>query len=262
MKFRSMLCVGVLAASAAMAADVEGLASATLGWLKVESSAKCTIIAVPWLNVGGGDVEVAKLVKTDSLSAGDKLYYYDGANYWGWILTESEGVKSWTPQAVTYKENGQDKTAAGATATEAKLPRSKALMIERGTTTAPIYLYGQYSSDTIAAAATGGGSSSDAVYTLMANPRATSVDLNTVASGTPNAADQIVIPNNDGTYGTPYTYVNGKWGRTEQSGSQTITIGGKTYQVPGSETRVETAVVPAGRGFWYISKGGSQTFTF
>ena len=254
MKFRSMMCVCALAASAAMATDVPGLTSETLGWVKVNSSATNTIISVPWLNVGGGNVEVAKLVKTDTLTVNDWLYWYDGSVYYAWQLTETAGVKSWTPTGTT-KDN-MTFTSPGASF---GLQRGLALFIQRQDTTKDIYLYGQYTNGTAAVTVAGGGETP--AYTLIANPRTVDVDLNSSAavtmSGTPNAGDKILVPGTDGAISKEYTYADGAWGFNTKT---SFTVGTRTIN---KLTRTTTGVtLPAGRGVWYVSKGGSPTFTF
>ena len=254
MKFRSMLCVCALAVSAAMATDVEGLTSDTYGWIKVNSSATNTIIAVPWLNVGGGNVEVAKLVKTDTLTTGDWLYWYNGSNYYAWQLTETACVKAWTPTGTVTE--GMTFTAPDATF---GLAKGQALFIQRSDTTKDIYLYGQYASGDVAVAVAGGGETP--AYTLIANPRTAEVDLNSSAAvtmtGTPNAEDKILVPGTDGAISKEYTYANGAWGYNTKT---TIRVGNKDIN---KLTRTTTNVtLPVGRGVWYVSKGGSPTFTF
>ncbi len=254
MKFRSMICVCALAASAAMATDVTGLTSATLGWIKVNSSAKCTIIAVPWLNVGGTSMQVAKLVKTDSLSADDKLYYYDGTRYYGWQISGGEWVGLSTTK---IDETGQSITLNAPTDTYS-LPRGKALFIERSDTTKDIYLFGQYDSGHAEVPVTGCASTTPA-YTLIANPNTSEINLNNVTmNGSPNAGDKIIVPGVDGANEKEYTYDSSKggWGYLKE-GATPIFPG-----VAAPRTWSTEAILPAGRGVWYMSKGGSPTFTF
>ena len=76
MKLRSM--IGFCALSIA----AFGLQSNnTCGLMNVPSTTATTMIAVPWVTVGGTEdaMKVANLVKTDTLTAGDELYYYDGS---------------------------------------------------------------------------------------------------------------------------------------------------------------------------------------
>lgn len=254
MKFRSVICVCALAASAAMATDVTGLTSETLGWIKVNSSAKCTIIAVPWVNVGGGNVEVAKLVKTDTLSTDDKLYYYDGTQYFGWQISNGQWVGLSTTKA---DETGKSITLNAPTDAYA-LARGKALFIERSDTTKDIYLYGQHETANVSVQVLDGTAEAPA-YTLIANPRMAEVNLNSVTmAGTPNSGDKIIVPGVDGANAKEYTYDSSKggWGYLKE-GATPIFPG-----VAAPRTWSTDAFLPVGRGVWYLSKGGSPTFTF
>ena len=80
MKLRLMIGWCALAATVALGEDVTG--KNVCGLMNVPSKAEVTMIAVPWVTVGGADtMKVANLVKTDTLSPGDELYYYDGGVY-------------------------------------------------------------------------------------------------------------------------------------------------------------------------------------
>lgn len=252
MKFRSVICVCALAASAAMAADVTGLTSETLGWIKVDSSAPCTIIAVPWVNVGGGNVQVAKLVKTDTLSVNDWLYWYDGASYYAWQLTETSGVKVWTPASTT-----KDNMTFSAPDATFGLAKGQALFIQRSDTSKDIYLYGQHATGS-AEVQIAAGSSDTPAYTLLANPRTADVDINMVTmTGTPAAGDKILVPGTNGATEKELTYADGAWGYNTK---KPFTVGSRTIN---KLVRTTTGVtLPAGRGVWYVSQGGSPKFTF
>ena len=139
------------------------------------------------------------------------------------------------------------------------LAKGQALFIQRSDTTKDIYLYGQYASGDVAVAVAGGGETP--AYTLIANPRTAEVDLNSSAAvtmtGTPNAEDKILVPGTDGAISKEYTYANGAWGYNTKT---TIRVGNKDIN---KLTRTTTNVtLPVGRGVWYVSKGGSPTFTF
>ena len=93
MKVRSVLCALAAAAAATVFADVT---SNVCGLLKITSDLKNTIIGVPWVEVGttpDADIKVAKLVKTDNLTAGDMLYYYNAGTWNAWTL----GADGWGP---------------------------------------------------------------------------------------------------------------------------------------------------------------------
>ena len=257
MKLRSVMFVGALAAMSVASAGTVVTGSNICGLQLVPSTASTTIIAVPWLNVGGGNVKVCDLVKTDTLTVGDKLFYYNDSHvYEAWEIKNVSGVNKWdsvttvgTQGTVSYGIGSADKT----------LPRGKALFLYRQNTSSPIYLYGQYTTDS-AAITVGAGDSDTEVWTMVANPRATDIaDLNTVVSGTSGANDKILVAKDDGTWEDACTYSDGKWGRLEKDMENPITVGSKTVY---PRVRNTTIPVKAGRGFWYVSKGGTPTFTF
>ena len=256
MKFRSVLAIAALAASVSFATDV--MTTDTVGWIKVTSTAKSTIVSVPWVQVGGnGDsVQVAKLVKTDTLTAdaGVMLYYYDGAKYWAWALQTVSGDKKWVPATISSASNGVTTNNESPSDSYA-LPRGKALFVYRpnGSTDGDIYLYGQYTSESMAAVSTIADG-----YTLLGNPTAAAYDLNSATmTGTPNAGDRIQVPGDDGAIAVEYYYdsATSKWGYMKAG---TSIIPG----IPGPRTFSNEALIPAGRGVWYKSAGGSPSFAF
>lgn len=258
MRLRSILCVAALAVVTAFATDV--MTTETVGWLKVTSTAKATIVSVPWVQVGGGgdSVQVAKLVKTDTLTAdgGVMLYYYDGmtTKYWAWALQTVSSVKTWVPATISSAKNGVT-TNNQSPDDDYALPRGKALFVYRpnGSTDGDIYLYGALASTAMSPVRTIANG-----YTLIGNPTASAYDINSATmTGTPNEGDRILVPGDDGAIAVDYYYdsTTGKWGYLK-AGAPLIT------GIPGPRTFSSEATIPAGRGAWYKSAGGSPTFTF
>lgn len=241
MKLRSLICGFALAVAGAAAAAV-ATSSNTCGLMNVPSDAKCTMIAVPWLNVGAGDVQVAKLVKTDTLTAGDKLYFYNGSAFEVWELKDG----AWAAVTTVGEVNGVTTAAAAADKT---IARGQALWLERSDVSKEIWLYGQYTAEAASVAVAANA------YTMIANPLATDFDLNQKkVQGA--AGDQISFPSDDGA-GELYTYDGTNWTRTTVVKK---TIGGKERDV--KTTTTEGCVIPAGKGAWYVSKGGSPTISW
>ena len=252
MEIRSLICGFALAAAATVAAaagDVVVTSSNTCGLMNVPSTDKYTMIAVPWLQVGGGAVKVCDLVKTDTLTAGDKLYYYNGSAFEVWELGSG---KTWTALTTVGEANGITTAEAAADKT---IARGQALWLERPTNQATeIWLYGQYAAEA-ASVTVAQGSAEVVAYTMVANPTAADFDLN--VKGVAGAAgDQVSVPADTGIADL-YTYDGAKWMRKTVT---TMTVGGKERQV-----KVDTdqgCVVPAGRGVWYVSKGGKPTISW
>lgn len=248
MKLRLMMGVCALAAATALGADVMG--RNVCGLMNVPSGAKVTMIAVPWVTVGGeaDAMKVANLVKTDTLSAGDELYYYDGSVYRCWKLQGG----AWQPTTVTLKDaKGNDLSVQTPDASYA-LPRGKGLFLVRQDAAKEIWLYGQHSTAPISVAVAAGTAGTPA-YTMIANPNAAAYDLNTKGVGGA-AGDQILL-GDGGT--TLYTRTETAWTRKTDV---TKTIGGvaRTFK----KDTTEGVVIPAGTGAWYVSKGGSPTIAW
>lgn len=248
MKLRLMMGWCALAATVALGADVMG--RNVCGLMNVPSGAKVTMIAVPWVTVGGSAdaMEVANLVKTDTLSEGDELYYYDGSVYRCWKLQGG----AWQPTTVTLKDaKGNDLSVQTPDASYA-LPRGKGLFLVRQDATKEIWLYGQHSTAPISVAVAAGTAGTPA-YTMIANPNAAAYDLNTKGVGGA-AGDQILL-GDGGT--TLYTRTETAWTRKTDV---TKTIGGvaRTFK----KDTTEGVVIPAGTGAWYVSKGGSPTIAW
>lgn len=240
MKLRSL--IGFCALAVASAAVAEDIVGNTCGLMNVPSTAKTTMIAVPWVTVGGtaDTMKVANLVKTDTLTAGDELYYYDGTTYFCWKLQDGD----WTPtttasQAGTYQAPNADYAIA----------RGKGLFLVRKDTSKEIWLYGQHSTEGVSVGITDGTATAPA-YNMIANPNTADYDLNgKKVTGT--AGDQIILGD-----GTIYSY-GSDWTKTV---SETKTVGGKTVTVKKQSS--EGVVIPAGQGAWYVSKGGSPTIVW
>lgn len=243
MKLRSMIGFCALAAAAF------GLDSNMCGLMNVPSSTATTMIAVPWVTVNGSadTMKVANLVKTDTLTAGDELYYYDGSTYYHWVLANG----AWSPTATVKGTDGASVTTTAPDADYA-IARGKGLFLVRQSTDSEIWLYGQNSTATTSVTPTA-GTSSAAVYTMIANPGTSDYDLN--AKGVEGASGDTIML---GDSATIYNYNGSDWTKTTTTKK---TIGGveRTMQTQTTEGGV---TIPAGQGAWYVSKGGSPTIAW
>ena len=235
--------LSIFATTIAIASSVQS--DNTFGVLKLDigTVAGQTIISVPWENVGGGDIEVDKIMLTNNLAVDDQLWYFNQSSkkYQVWKLTAT----GWTAQDVV-PEGASQEAASDATT----VPRGSALIIERNSAGSDgnIYLYGQYTETT--ATNTIATSSSAAVYSLIA-PTATTgstVDLNSDLDyeGTPLVGDQIIQgagTANIYTYRVPTGEDSSAWCRTswvEQGGA-------KVQQFVATDV-----TLPVGKGAWYL----------
>ena len=248
MKIRSVLCALAATAAATVFADVT---SNVCGLLKITSDLNNTIIGVPWVEVGttpDADIKVAKLVKTDNLSAGDMLYYYNAGTWNAWTL----GAQGWQPNTTVTVDG---KTVAAPQDAQG-IARGQALILERKDVTKPFYLYGQFTTAAAAAQAITAGSATAPTYTLLASPKVEAFDFNATGKiANPGADDEIIIPKNGGD-NTILTLQDGKWGYRKATTTKKF---GKTVT---TYTWTEATPLAAGTGFWYVSKGGSPTINW
>lgn len=253
MKLRLMMGVCALAAATALGADVMG--RNVCGLMNVPSGAKVTMIAVPWVTVGGeaDAMKVANLVKTDTLSAGDELYYYDGATYFSWKLQGNvlQG-NVWTPAATTKEDAKGNPVTIQAPDASYALPRGKGLFLVRQDATKEIWLYGQHSTAQVSVRVAAGTAGTPA-YTMIANPNAEAYDLN--EKGVGGAAGDQILLGDGGT--TLYTRTETAWTRKTDV-TKTINGVDRTFK----KDTTEGVVIPAGTGAWYVSKGGSPTIVW
>lgn len=246
MKLRLMMGWCALAATVALGADVTG--TNICGLMNVPSTARYTMISVPWVTVGGNAdaMEVANLVKTDTLSEDDELYYYDAksATYYRWVL--KSGV--WTPTDTTREDAGNSVTTPAPEASSYTLPRGTGLFLVRSNTEKEIWLYGQYSTKEVSVDVAKGTVGTPA-YTMIANPNAEPYDLN-VKEVKGEVGDQILLDDAK----TLYTFKDASWFR---QGTKPVTMGSTEKTV--ATWVKDDCVIPAGRGAWYVSKGGNPT---
>lgn len=220
--------LAIAAASTALAVE----SSNTFGILRVDSSAAQTIVSVPWLAAGGGDINVADVVKTANLNNGDKLHYYNTTTkkYRVWELTDGEWVEA---------KDAQDPVVAAPT-----LARGNAIILERfapqgGSIANCFYLYGQYTNAASSTTCVAGG------YTLLAPPSTENTNLNAKTWSNVNGNDNIVLAN-----GTLLHYRENQWGKLTKTLDQETGVIEESVN-PG------VATISAGEGAWYISKGST-----
>jgi len=235
--------VSALTIGAAVAAD-----STQFGVLKVPSSAKETIVAVPWIassTAANDPVKVADLVLTAGLEAehdsylGDELRYYTGtgAGYYVWrLVADDKGVKSWVGgNMVNDGDVSEVPDAQGQT-----VARGQAIILKRANPAASGFCIMGKPTTTAAAAtplAAGGA------YTLIAPPTVanggTSINGGLTWVGMENAKEYLYVPTAAGGMSI-YRYVKvgdaeGCWKKTTDASTD--------------------GVIPTGMGAWFRSAG-------
>lgn len=210
----------------------------TFGLLRVDSTAKETIVAVPWVEAGSDDqpISVKNLISSKNISNGDELFVYLGSygQYAGYVFDNGE----WK-SAQNVIKSGLVSQAGDMASTH---PRGSALVLRRKDASKPFYLFGQVgktapqSLDLIK-----GG------YNLIAPPGDTAVDLNdsTVVEfngvlGLSN--DRIETTDKATGVAIKYMYKNGVWCYTK------------------GRTTVKTCIIQPGEGVWlYLDANSTVT---
>lgn len=202
--------------------------SNTFGILRVDSTAAQTIVSVPWAAAGGGNINVADVVKTANLNNGDKLHYYNTTTkkYRVWGLTNGEWVEA---------KDAQDSAVDAPT-----LARGNAIILERfapqdGSIANCFYLYGQYTNAAASTECVANG------YTLLAPPSTEDTNLNNKTWSNVGSNDYIILSN-----GKMLTYKNEKWGYDTRTFNTTTHLFEETHNT-------SVAVIEAGEGAWYVS---------
>ena len=199
------------------------------------------VAAVPWRNVAPtGDVTVDRLVATGMATGDEIAAWMDGAKtYYTWRWNGT----AWEP--ATDAKTGVTVPAASATT----LRRGTAVWYKRANPSAAYSQVGGYDPATVTTAVTQGGATSELkpANTLLINPYGRAVDLTKIPGA---SGDQIQTLADLKVY----TYKDRKWG-TMQLVETTTPFG--TVKQPQFSAAEGSVVVPAGQGFWYISKGGA-----
>ena len=248
MKLATLLSVSLLASAAAFA-ETSATSANVIGVLRVDSSAKRTIVAVPWVAAGvaAGDIKVTDLVKTSNLTEGDELHYYKGnGSFDSWSL---DAQKSWQP-ANQVTENGNSEKSDSP---EVQcLARGGALILIRKTPGACFYLCGQATD--VAAGATnlgGAGTKAAPVYSLIAPPKAQAaeIDVNGAATWTGiGDNDMLRIETASGVVACKWT--SSGWKSLEETKNDDLITQSWTGEAP--------KLVP-GTGCWFVSQTSGAT---
>lgn len=261
----SCLAVGALS-SAVCLAEEEVYVGQDMGTIAVNGTSNSTIVAVAFkeLGVEGTDVSAANIVSTRNLAAGDQLFIYQKTanqnddRYVAWKLVEkdpgsSSSYLAWEKvEMISVGSEGQESQNPGPGATEVTVPVGSGFWLirqpkEGRDMTRPFYIFGACATPSATNAAHGATS-------LMGNPCMTNA-APTVA----NAAegDSIQLKTERGVLNV-FTY---KTVPKDQTLKWCGTV--NTNGTPSVYAEVTPPTIPAGAGFWYVSKGAEDvTFTW
>ena len=208
-----------------------------IGVLAVTNAPATSIVAVPWKGTDGENISVSNLVRTATLTPGDKLQAYDTATgkYRAWQLSAD---KTWVPTTVV---GGEDATGADA----CKVSRGEGVWLTRQDPSQPIYLVGDAGSAAAEETELEAAESTDKPsWNIVASPSVEPADAAALL-GEGKEGDQIIVP----TVGAPKNYyyntTKKAWGynSTEVVGDDGVRTVFKT----------DDTKVPAGTGFWYLN---------
>ena len=235
--------LSVIAASAliTIAAFGEGVTSVessnTFGVMKVSCSAQKVIVCTPWVKALTADaIQLKDLVMTAGLEDGDAIILYKDGEFKGWSLNGD----AWVGTPVS------DVGGTVVTGVEEAITRGAGFWFVKKNFSADapydLYLYGQDTSapaeSTVVANA----------YNLVANPTTASVNVVGKIALAANG-DSIQIPG-----GILYTYNGTNWTYLKKE-----LVNGRNKVTAATASEIN---IPAGQGFWYVSKGGAGTIAW
>lgn len=208
-----------------IAAVADGVSSTEFAAMLVPSTAKKTIISVPWLESGTGDspIAVSNLVLTSGLTDGTKLHLYNTA--------EKKYSQSWElTDGVWEAANESTNTIA----------RGSALILERDSPSSGFYIMGKPFTGTEGTITLPSGTVKAPVYSLIAPPAASNVNINTGIAWTGITIDDSIIMLD----GKSLVWDDGNWWK----------------KVDGKWTK-DNITIDLGTGVWFMG-GSSGTKTF
>lgn len=248
--FAVLMAAAVWAEDAAPVEQPVAECSNTYGIMKIASTSKKTIVAVPWCACNAKDnqpIAVSNIIHTANLTAGDTIHVLnkDTQLFNTWELQEGAGgVLYW--QTVNQVGPGGE-ASASPTPDTAGIARGDALVVIRSGTpaggsrdlTQPFYVVGQVGTGDVVRVITQGTSDAPC-YNLVSSPSDKSLDI-FEALENPVDGDEIQVVS---AAGIPQTI------------EYSSTLSG--WKRKNSTKTIKTAPAIVGIGFWYISKSNSD----
>ena len=244
---KTVLFSVMLAGAATCLAGSSTVSSANaIGLMEVADASKdYLLVAVPWLDYGTGNesINVADLIKTANLTAGDKLSVSDGSNYDTYVLQNN----AWVPtKKASVSATGVVTEDESTPASARTVQRGDAIWLKRSAKNT-FYIFGQKPDTATVTVNLADG------MNIVASPAADGLALSSFTTGC-EAGDEIIVSGNSGEEAHYYFRVptGGSvacWCKVQKSGIR------KSY-VAATET------IPAGTGFWYKTTGVGRNITF
>lgn len=232
---KKLLSIAVCASAVAAFGEAVDVSLAEVGVTAIKSSLTNTIVAVSYEDLGGGEITASNVVKTANLSVGDRLYIFNGGNYQVYQLN-SDMV--WEPTRMIYLKAGDDdsQTLSSPPAALKTLGVGSGFWLVRPTGwegDGTFYIYGKPFDAAMSTNITHGTTA------MVGNPRRVpkTPTITNAANG-----DQIHVPDDSNVNKIQiYTYI------AARSRFESGLRGGKVL-----------SDIPAGTGFWYVSKGAND----
>jgi len=213
---------GILCASAGVALAVESTVT-TIDVIEVKSGLTNVVIAIPGLDLAGGNLAISNLVKTSNLDVGDMLIAFNDGNYECWTLSGTP--KKWVSTPGPLQDgSGHQVDLTSSPASDTRMLKGQGIWLSRSNPSAerPVYIYGAHSDSKV----------TNVVGTkpvLVGNPTLAS-EIPTISGSAVN--DEVAIPQPGKKMLKRYKWTGSAWFSA-----------GATTLLP---------EVAAGTGFWYI----------
>lgn len=232
---KKLLSIAVCASAVAAFGGAVDVSLAEVGVTAIKSSLTNTIVAVSYEDLGGGEITASNVVKTANLKADDKLYIFKDGNYQVYVLSADK--KSWTPTQILLKAGDDDsQTLSSPAAAINELGVGSGFWLVRPNgwdNDGTFYVYGKPFNAAMSTNITHGTTA------MVGNPRR--VPMTPTITNAANG-DQIHVPDDSNVNKIQiYTYI------AARSRFESGLRGGKVL-----------SDIPAGTGFWYVSKGAND----
>ena len=229
---KKLICGFFFAWAGIVLADSISATVATVDVIEVDSRLTNTVVAIPGLDLAGGNLAISNLVRTTNLTNGDKLYAFDGHDYETWVL--EGGVWTKHDKLFTVNASGQIVAGTGTPSSLMTMSVGSGIWLSRQDVSKKFYIYGAQPNTKTSVAVAG-------AISLVGNPALSC--KRPVSFVTSVLGDKIIIP----TSTVPKTYTYSE--KNEVRAWRNMTGGVLSEELP---------EIPAGTGFWYVSTGGAD----
>jgi len=227
----------------------------TYGVIRVTETNRLQAIAAPFLELTGTDedagISVSNLVRTSTLTPGDKLHVYNADGTYKVYALAEDGV-TWEMVPVLKVASPLMASLDAGTASDEQIARrGVGAWLERKDPSKPFTLFGKFSSS-IASVVLKRASGGKSGYNLLGDTGVEPFQFSRITGA--GEGDQIMIT---GAEPKIYTFKDGVWGYYKQVVTERM-IGGKKVTGVKAVWTTDESFVPAGTGYWLINRSGNQ----